>query len=146
MNILLNTLFDKIENAKSYDERKEILNTFTNPRLVEILGHHFNKRDWFLKDEADIPQYNPAKEAEGYAPSTLLHEVRRFYIFKDDFVKVPNDRKGAILANMLESMHAEEAQLLLSILLGTLKVKGLTKKLVSDVFPNIIENEKTKES
>lgn len=145
MRILVNQLFDKIEKAKTITERKEILNTFSNPRFEQLMGHVFNKRDWFLKKEEDIPEFYPAKEAEGFAPSTLLHEVRRFYIYNSDFTKVPVDRKKAILANMLESIHPEEAQILLSVLLRTLKVKNLTKKLISDVFPHIIENEEDKE-
>ena len=41
--------------------------------------------------------------------------------------------------NLLESLHAEEAEMLIKAKDKKLKITGITKKLVSDTFPNLIK-------
>lgn len=138
MQYLVSEIFEMVEAASTAAERKQILNKVSTPRLKEVLKHIFNNYTWFIKDETELPEWYPAKEEKGYTPSNLYHEAKRFYIFYEDTTKVNYKRKQEILAGMLESIHPDEAQVLIGMLLKKIKVKGLTKKLVSEIWPDLI--------
>jgi len=138
MQYLVSEVFEMIESAKTVAERKQILNKVNSPRFREVLKHIFGDYEWFVSDESEIPEWYPATEEKGYTPSNLYYEVRRFYIFYKETEKVTHKRKQELLANLLESIHPDEAQVMIGMLLKTLKVKGLTKKLVNEVFPELL--------
>lgn len=86
------------------------------------------------------PPYTPDDAPKGYEYSSLAKLHRRFkYFFKGPIANetVPL-RREAMFVTVLESLHAEEAELLISAKDKKLKYKGVTKKLVCDAFPNLI--------
>ena len=47
-------------------------------------------------------------------------------------------KRESLFLNLLETLHIEEAELLIAAKDKKLKSKGITKKLVRDAFPNLI--------
>ena len=68
----------------------------------------------------------------------------KYEIFPRDVVYGPiaNDmnplKRESLFLNLLETLHIEEAELLIAAKDKKLKSKGITKKLVRDAFPNLI--------
>lgn len=139
MQLLVSEVFENIEKCKNVTERKEVLIKNDSPRLREFLGLMFNDVEWFISEENEIPEWYPAKEERGYTPSTILHELRRIYIWYKGTENVTYKRKHELLSQLLESVHPDESNIIIALMMKKLKVKGLTKKLVSDTFPNVIK-------
>ena len=47
-------------------------------------------------------------------------------------------KRESLFLNLLDTLHVEEAELLIAAKDKKMKYKGITKKLVKDTFPNLI--------
>lgn len=110
----------------------------TVPAFKDIIRGSFDPRLVFALPEGN-PPYTPNRPES--VPSTLRILHREF----GDYIEGSNrnQRLGNVKAEMkfiqlLESIHAEDALLVLSMKDKKSPVKGLTKKLVTEAFPNMI--------
>ena len=77
---------------------------------------------------------------EGEEPNTLYQEIPKCSIFVKGHpasAKLKPQRMKELLIQILESLHPTEAALYMQMLKKKSKVKGLTSKLVLEVFPNM---------
>jgi len=117
---------------------------------IEILR---NKETWALKDilrgtydtsvQFNIPSGPPPpfQANEGYnAPSNLYKRHKDFISFVkggpgDSMQKVKREKAFIIL---LESVEPPEAQLIINMI-NKIQIKGVTKAVVKEAFPNLIK-------
>lgn len=91
----------KIENWKTYQPFKMFIEyAFLPEKKFEL--------------PEGIPPFKPDDAPLGLSPSNLLNEVRRFYIFTKER-PLPNIKKEMIFTQMLESVHPQEAEILLMV-------------------------------
>ena len=70
----------------------------------------------------------------------LLAEVRRLYLFiKGGNPNLTKIKREALYIEMLESIHPEDAKLLINIKDKKIPYKGVTLKIIKEAFPNLIE-------
>ena len=88
----------------------------------------------------DTPDYTPSDLPYGEAENTLFLEIPKCSIFVKGNPKannIPLSKAKQILIQILETLHATEASLYMQMLKKKTKIKGLTSKLVLEVFPNM---------
>jgi hypothetical protein len=111
-----------------------------NSNLKFLLQGSFDPNIKWRFDAKKIPKYKPDDAPMGMNPSSLFVVLPKCSIFVNGHPKgsnVTEKKLTELLIQLLESMHADESKLYVSMLKKKLKVKGLTEKLVLEVFPDL---------
>jgi len=132
-------IFTKIETAKTKKDKKEILEQYkTVPTLQHILRGAFDpKVEWLIKDQ---PDFTPNDSPVGLTENNLYQEIPKCSLFVKGHPAnhgVKPERLKQLLIQILESMHPSEAFVYMEMLKKKVRVKGLTSKLVLEVWPNL---------
>lgn len=121
------------------DERIKFLQLNKSPGLTDILRIQYDDTIVSALPEG-APNYRQDDAPKDYQYTILNKAYTQFkYFFKGP---IANDMKPlkreSLFLNLLETLHVEEAELLIAAKDKKLKCKGITKKLVRDAFPNLI--------
>lgn len=131
-------ILEKFEKEKSRKGKISILRENNIMPLRDVLQGIFDKNIvWNLP--GGNPPYTPNR-AES-TPSTLLKQHMKFKYFVKGLVESDNLKtlkRESMFISMLESVHPEDAKILVSMINKNPPVKGLTKKLVEEAFPDLI--------
>ena len=133
-------IFGDIDKTKSRQGKKDILTKYKD---VEVLRHLLRgifdpKVQWTITEQPDYVKDDTTPEGE--EPNNLYIEIPKCSIFvkgNPKSAKLKLERSKQILVQILESLSAVEAALYMQMLKKKSKVKGLTSKLVLEVFPNM---------
>jgi len=92
--------------------------------------------------DVEIPKtYKVNPEPEGMTMSTLHIEVSRLYRFIKGHPKkavgLTGEKQKNLLINVLESIHKDEAELLIKVMKRDVKIPYLTSQIVKEAFPGI---------
>ena len=140
VTLMISEVLDKFEKAKSRQEKKDVLKKY---KTVEVLKHLLRgtfdpKVQWTITEQPDYTKDDTTPEGE--EPNNLYREMPKCSIFVKGHpksAKLKLERSKQILIQILESLSASEAALYMQMLKKKSKVKGLTSKLVLEVFPNM---------
>ena len=121
------------------DERIKFLQLNKSPGLTDILRIQYDDKIVSALPEG-APNYRQDDAPKDYQYTILNKAYTQFkYFFKGP---IANDMKPlkreSLFLNLLETLHVEEAELLIAAKDKKMKYKGITKKLVRDAFPNLI--------
>lgn len=124
-----------MRSAKSKEDIVRMLRENQSHALKQVLHYAFvDKGKWYRKD---MPPYTPDPSPEGLTMTSLFQESKRLYIFKDIY-RLDNQRKDALLIQILESVHPNEAKLIKELFEGTFgRAYSLDKKVVFEAFPDL---------
>lgn len=113
------------EQGKSVPAIKDICRGIYDPRLKFVLPE-------------GKPPYNPNKPES--VPSTLRKLHRQFGDFVEGArsAQMQQFRIEQRFIQLLESIHAEDALIVIDMVNKKSPVKGLTKKLVTEAYPNML--------
>lgn len=129
------TEVDKITTKKS---KIEILRKADCPALKDILRINFDDTIVSLLPEG-APPYRRDDAPDGLNYSTLNRKMNYFvYFFKGTHTEMNQVKREKLFIEILEAVNEEDARVFIAAKDKNLKVKGLTKKLVNDAFPNLI--------
>jgi hypothetical protein len=132
-------IFQELEQQTTRPKRKEVLLKYKDvAAFTDILRGTFDDSLKFLLPEGK-PPYNPNRPES--TPSSLLKEHRKFGYFVQGGpgTNMQAFKRENMFIQMLESIHPDDALLVLSMVAKESPVKGLTKKLVQEVFPKLIK-------
>jgi hypothetical protein len=132
---LIHEVFFEFDNAKNTQERKNVLLKNNSKLLTRILKLMFDDF-YFVFDK--VPKYIPDDSPEGYHISNLERRLPEFQIFLDESYEI-NYRSEHRFIQFMESLHQGESDVVVNILNKKMKVKWLTRKLVDEVFPNLLD-------
>lgn len=120
---------DKVSHLQQFGENN-VLKTI-------LQGAYWSGIKWNLPPGE--PPYTPCDpvNAEGF----LYQEVRRLYIFTDAGPNMPDMKRERLFIEMLESVHPEDAKILLAMKDKKLPYKGITANLIKKAFPGLIDEE-----
>lgn len=132
-------IFEKFSQLKTKKEKVEFLREQGNavPAVKDVIRGAFDDRLEFILP-AGKPPYTPNRPES--VPSSLKKLHRQF----GNYVKGARSsgmRQFQIekqFIQMLESIHAEDALIVLDMVAKKPPVKGLTKKIVEEAFPNLL--------
>ena len=129
-----------IDKTKSRQGKKDILTKYKDVSALRwFLRGTFDPRvEWLIDEEPDFKKDDITPEGE--QPNSLYVEIPKCSLFvkgHPSSAKVQVRRLKEILIQILESLHPTEAALYMQMLKKKSKIKGLTSKLVLEVFPNM---------
>ena len=138
--ITIGEIIGEFEKAKTRQAKKVVLEKHkANKVLRHLLRGTFDpKVQWAITEQPDYVK--DVETPEGAEPNTLYMEIPNCSIFVKGHpasVKLKPQRMKELLIQILESLGASEAELYMQMLKKKSKVKGLTSKLVLEVFPNL---------
>lgn len=133
-------VFDEFQTVKDRESKIAVLRMNNSYALQCVLRGTFHPNIRYVVGE--IPKYRNSDSPPGMGYSSIAQELDRIYLLEENHPRTsPNltlERKKVILAQMLESLEAREAEILAGMLMKRLPVKGLTYKLVQEAFPGLL--------
>lgn len=135
-DILYSEIFAEFNKATTKAERLAVLRKYDHPRFREFLKYAFNPN---VKFDVEVPRYRPAVEPAGLNFTYLSSEVTKFYRFIVGHPKRPAgltpQKQKQLLLVVLESLHKDEAEILVRLIKGDIDIKYLTLNLLSEAYP-----------
>jgi hypothetical protein len=132
-------IFIEFQTAPTRKEKIDVLRRYDSGRFREFLFLMFSPNVEF---DVEIPKtYKVNPEPEGMTMSTLHIEVSRLYRFIKGHPKkavgLTGEKQKNLLINVLESIHKDEAELLIKVMKRDVKIPYLTAQIVKEAFPGI---------
>jgi hypothetical protein len=135
---LFSEILDDFKLVSTKTERLDVLRKNDSERFREFLVLAFIKD---IEFDVEIPDYRPSKDPAGLNYMYLQNEVRKLYRFiKGHPQRAPGlvgKKQSNLLMQVLETLHKDEAELLVNLFKKDLKVPFLTAKLIKEAYPNI---------
>lgn len=133
-------ILQKFEAAKNKQERVKVLQQNNIMPLLDVLRGTFDDSiQWNLP--GGTPPYTPSSAET--PPSSLLRQHRNFKYFVkglQESSKLTPVRRERMFIDMLETVHPNDVEILVSMINKKSPVKGLTKKIVEEAFPELIRS------
>ena len=138
-NPLVSELFKAVHGKKTAPQKIALLKEHKRDDVKALLIWNFDKGIDSAVPEGNVP-YKPNESPAGTAGHTrLIHEWRSLY----NFVRGGNDRlsnmkRENMLIQMLESLHADEAEIVCLVKDKDLQSKyRITRSVVEQAYPEI---------
>ena len=145
MRLSVPEILELVAQAKTKDDKIEVLHKHDNPVLRDILRINFEHTVNFDLPKGPAPFNTDRTIADNtLTTSNLYNEHRRLYIFEPGHPKynpnVKRVQKENIWIQILEGCHWTEADMLNIVKDKELQkhYKGLTEALVRDAFPTLL--------
>jgi len=135
---LLTEILQKVSSAKTKKEKVELLQEYNSQGLRSLLIINFDESLQFLLPEGDVP-FTPNDAPAGTEHTRLVHEWKGLYrYFKGGDNTLKGMRREQLFVQLLEGLHADEANMLVSACNKDLQSKyRVTKAVVQEAFPQI---------
>lgn len=133
---LLSEVLKKVHNAKTKDKKVDILKEYDSDPLRMVIKSSFDPNIKWQIPEGDVP-YKPNEAEEGTEHTLLSKEARKLYNFiEGGNASLPRFKKEQMFVQMLEGLHASEAELLCAAKDKRLHqvYKGLSDNVVKEAF------------
>ena len=137
--LLLSEILRKVSNAKTKAEKIALLKKHNSTALRQLLIINFDDSVVSMLPEGDVP-YTPNEAPVGTDHTRLEHEFKGLYrFFKGGADKLPGMKRESMFVQLLEGLHADEAELIVLVKDGKMntKYKRITKAVISEAFPSI---------
>ena len=135
---LYSEIFEDFDKATTKEERIGVLRKNFHPRFAEFLQMAFHPDIIF---DVRIPNYRPAQEPAGLNFAYIDSEISKLYRFIKGHPKRPPEmttqKQTSILLVILESLHKDEAELLVKTIKKDLGIKFLTPKLLKEAYTDL---------
>ena len=133
-------LAEILKKASEFDKKQEKidwLNKWDSVALRTVLKLAYDPRIKFLLPEGKPPfKINELPDLQ----SVLYNELRKMYLFLDGGHPTLNQtRREYLFIQLLENLDKEDAELIATIKDKKLPYKGITKKLVEEMYPGLLE-------
>ena len=142
MNEYISEMMTNINKAQNRKEKKGLLEKYsTNTTFKLVLQGTFDPSiEWIFDKKTKFPKYQPSNKPLDLSESSLFTVVPKCSIFVKGHPKssgLTSKRTKELLIQILEQLHKNEGDIFTQMLKKKLKVKGLTEKLVLEVFPDL---------
>lgn len=132
-------VLNMVDKAKTKEEKINLLKQNNSDVLKNILmGTFEDSIVWLLPDTP--PPYEPADPIKH--PSSLSRQLHNlpYFVKGGKGPDLPKINREMMFIRMLESIHPDDAKIVLAMVAKKLPTKGLTKALVKEAFPNLIKS------
>lgn len=134
---LYSEIFEEFDKASTRTEKISVLRKYDHSRFRDFLIMSFNPK---IEFNVEIPNYRPAVEPAGLNWTYLDMEMPKMYRFIKNHPAsqhLTTEKKKSLLLVVLESLHKDEAELLVKALNKNLEIKFLTPKIISEALTGI---------
>jgi hypothetical protein len=131
-------ILEKVSAAKTKAAKIELLRKQENNwPLKDLLRGTFDEAVVWLLPEGKVP-YEPAA-AESHPSNWTQHNKKLAYFVKGGTgERMLKPKREKLFLDILESIHPRDAELLVGMINKKMPIKGITKKLIQEAFPNLI--------
>jgi hypothetical protein len=134
----ISEILEKASKIKNKSEKIKFLQQNNSPALKLVLQFALHPRVKILLPEGPAP-YKPSTLADENH-GMLYGETRRLYLFcEGGNPGLSQNKRDNLFIRMLESIHPNDAKLLVAAKDKKLPYKGLTKKDLEEAFPGIFD-------
>ena len=135
---LLTEILQKVSSAKTKKEKVDLLKEYNSQGLRSVLIINFDDSLEFLLPEGEVP-FTPNDAPAGTEHTRLVHEFKGLYrFFKGGDSSIKGMRREQLFVQLLEGLHADEANMLVSACNKDIQSKyRITKAVVAEAFPSI---------
>ena len=135
---LLTEILHKVSSAKTKKEKVDLLQQYNSQGLRSILIINFDDSLEFLLPPGEVP-FTPNDAPAGTEHTRLVHEFKGLYrFFKGGDASIKGMRREQLFVQLLEGLHADEANMLVAACNQDLQSKyRITKAVVAEAFPQI---------
>ena len=135
---LLTEILQKVSSAKTKKEKIDLLQEYNSQGLRSLLIINYDDSLKFLLPEGEVP-FTPNDAPAGTEHTRLVHEYKGLYrFFKGGDSTLKGMRREQLFVQLLEGLHADEANLLVSAFNRDIQSKyRITKAVVAEAFPSI---------
>lgn len=134
-------ILNEVGNIKSYKDRVTALRreAKNNPVILKCLKFCYRSDIvWDLPE--GIPPYRKLDVPDNWGYNRLPSEARKFqYFVTGNGLK--SVKREQMFIEILEAVSPDEAELLIQIKDGDIKIKNITKKLAIEAFPETFEKD-----
>ena len=136
--LLISEVLQKVSNAKTKAEKIKILQDNNTQALRSILIWNYDDSVISMIPEGEVP-YTPNEAPAGTEHTVLEKEARKLYYFiKGGDETLKQFQREKMFIQMLEGLHASEAEILILVKDRKLQDKyRITKAVVQEAFPQI---------
>lgn len=136
---LVSEVLEKASKIVKKSDRIAYLQANKSPGLLDILRINYDDTIVSMLPEG-APAYQQDDAPKGYEYSILNKEYKKFkYFFKGPVALAMKPlKRESMFLKLLETLNKEEAELLVAAKDKSLAIKGITKILIRDAFPNLI--------
>jgi hypothetical protein len=147
MKYLVSELFDLVEKEPTKEGKIKLLRDNGVLVVKSILHMNFDPTVKFLLPDGEPPFKKETDKPMGYQTTTLILELRRFYIWFQPDVNINQLKRESLFIQMLEGLHYTEAELICLVKDKKLesRYKSITYDLVREAFPDVLPNPKPEE-
>ena len=136
---LYSEVLEEFGQATNKADRIAVLRKYDHPRFRSFLQAAFHPGIVF---DVEIPKYRPAVEPAGLNYAYLSTEMTKMYRFVKNHPSRPQgltpEKQKSLLVVVLESLHKDEADLVVKMMNKDLQVKFLTANIVNEAFPGLL--------
>ena len=127
-----------LSKQRSKAKKIEVLKRYEHPSLKAILIWNFDESLRSALPEGEVP-FTPNDAPAGTEHTRLVHEYKGLYrFFKGGDSSIKGMRREQLFVQLLEGLHADEANMLVSACNKDLQSKyRITKAVVAEAFPQI---------
>ena len=131
-------ILDLVSKQRTKAKKIEVLQEHRNDALVSLLIWNFDDTCFSALPEGGVP-YKPNDAPAGTEHTSLRQEVRHFYNFiQGGNPSLSKTRRENIFIQILETLHPDEAQLLVTVKDKCLEdFYNITQEVVSEAYPDI---------
>lgn len=137
-------IFDEMGQAENKEKKKAILEKYRNHKeLMMILRMNYDDRMVFFTKKA--PPYKEDIFPIGTQFESLVKVAKRLYIFiegNEEVKRLSFQRKEHLLIQILEGLHKDEARIFLNAMLKRLKIRGVDRAMICEVWKDMLPPEK----
>lgn len=138
-NPLVSELLTAVHGKKNKADKVKLLKDYTRDDVKALIIWNYDKGVRSAIPEGDVPYKKNDAPANSGGHTRLVHEWRTLY----NFVKGGNDKlsqmkREQMFVQLLESLHADEADILLLVKDKELQSKyRITRQVVEEAYPDI---------
>jgi len=138
-NPLISEILQKVHNAKTKQEKAQILKNHATPALKKLLIWNFDSQIKSAIPPGEVP-YTKNDAPAGTEHTRLEQQDRMFHNFVDGGnYDLSMTKKEFMFIQMLEGLHESEAELLCLVKDKELGKKyRITQNVVAEAFPTIV--------
>ena len=137
-NPLITEILDAVSKARSKAKKIELLKEYDSPAIRAVLIWNYDDSVRSMLPEGTVP-YNPNEAPKGTDHNQLTSEYKNLYHYvKGGNDPLPSLRRESMFIQLLERLHAEEAELICLTKDKKLTSKyKLTQETIAEAYPDI---------
>jgi hypothetical protein len=147
MILSISEILDKASKAKTFEDKVTVLRNNTTPALIWVLKIAFHPDIKWLLPPGN-PPYKPSEFFDVHGALRRDYRKLQYFVSNQGYDSLRQLKREVMFVELLETIHKDDAVLLLAIKDGKMPYKSISYRLVAEAFPGLLppRDSETKEN